>query len=344
MSVDRAVEEAEAGSPTESIQATAAASATRWRRDRPVYLLLALLLLIGWEATATVYQRFAAPTEADWQRAAKLLGEQRKQGGGDREPLLFAPLWVEPLGRYHFRRMVDLELSTLSDVDRFERIWQVSIRGARHPWLAGKQPSRVWEAGRVKLSLFASSRPAKVLYDFHDQLGRATVDRAGPSPARCRRTMIPRARRRPGPRFVCDARRRWNWVGWHLAEVGHRPYRCIFAHPVDNHRMRIAYDDVPLGDQLVVYTGIDDFENRKKAQGKVVLQVFIDDQRVATVDHQNAWPWHRSEIDTAGHAGKRGKVRFEISTSVAYARAFCFTGDTRHRSSTSGSSPTGRAR
>ena len=70
----------------------------------------------------------------------------------------------------------------------------------------------------------------------------------------------------------------------------------------------------PLGDQLVLYTGIDDFESRKKAKAKVVLQVFIDDKRVATIGHQNAWPWHRSVIDTAGHSGKRGKVRFEIST------------------------------
>lgn len=300
-------------------------SAGRWERHGARYLLVALLALVAWEAGATVWQHLAAVTDEDFAAAARVIAEQRKERS---EPILFAPHWVEPLGLRHLARFVGLGMATHSDVDRFARVWEVSVRGARHPWLAGESPKRTWAAGRAQVALF-ERRPAEVLFDFYEHLATADVDRVGQDLVRCRREMVTRPGRPVGPRFVCDPRRSWNWVGWHLAEVGHRPYRCVFAQPVDGHRMRIAFKDVPLGRRLVLYTGIDDFENRKRANTPVLLEVYLDDQLGGTVRHLNEWPWHRFELDTASKAGKTATVRFEISSPLAFARTFCFTGDTR---------------
>jgi hypothetical protein len=130
-------------------------------------------------------------------------------------------------------------------------------------------------------------------------------------------------------RFLCDNRHRWNHVKLHLAEVNHRPYRCIFTHPMEGHVMRISYPAAPLGKTLIGYTGIDDFENRKRSNAPVVLKVFIGPRLLHTIVHQNEWPWQRFTIKTQQYDGQTHPVRFEITAQKAYARTFCFSAETR---------------
>jgi hypothetical protein len=93
--------------------------------------------------------------------------------------------------------------------------------------------------------------------------------------------------------------------------------------------MRIQFTDVPLGNTLVGYTGIDDFEHRKMFQGPVALDIKIDDQLLGTIQHQNQWPWHRFTIDTTAFAGQKREVRFEVAAENTYARTFCFSVEAR---------------
>ena len=88
-------------------------------------------------------------------------------------------------------------------------------------------------------------------------------------------------------------------------------------------------DTVEAGDSLALFTGIDDFENRKRSKMHVTLKVFVADQLLTEVAHQNHWPLYRNEVPTGAFAGRRHPVRFEISSLNAYARAFCFRADTR---------------
>jgi hypothetical protein len=291
----------------------------RSSKSRPpigaVLLVLGLLGLCGWETGATLIQHYGAPRAKDWQSAAAKLRTLRQRG----EPLLFAPHWVDPLGRQAAGDQVDLELLLLSDVDRFSRVWQMSVRGANHPLLKDLAPAERLRFGAVTVSRF--DKPAEeVLLDFTRSVRRATVERAGERVVRCPWEKT---------RFACDPVERWNWVGPHLAEVGHRPYRCIYAHPADRQVMRITYSAVPLGNTLVVYTGIDDFENRKRSKKSVLLRVKTGEELLGQVEHRSDWPWHRLVLDTRARAGKRVPVRFEVTAEGAYARTFCFAAEAR---------------
>jgi hypothetical protein len=287
----------------------------RWRRRWTLLAVLVVAGLSALETGASWVQHSMAPTAASWQEAAAAVKARRKTG----EPVLFAPLWVEPVGRLHLGSQLPLSLLTLSDIDRFHRVWQVSVRGARHRWLAGLEPQSSLDFGGINVALFR--KPAqRVLFDFTARIEEATVERVGHDTIRC-----------PWQdgRFRCDPARSWNWVGSHLAEVGHRPYRCIFAHPVDNHVMRIGFPAVSVGRRLVGYTGIDDFENAKRAEEPVFFKVFVGDRLLGAVTHENDWPWTRFSFDTSQNAGQTQPVRFEVTTTVAYARTFCFAAEMR---------------
>ncbi|PIE17618.1 MAG: hypothetical protein CSA65_08320 [Proteobacteria bacterium] len=274
---------------------------------------LAVVALIGWEVAASLLQHhITPPKDADWRAAVSELNKERKSG----EPVLLAPFWVEHLGRSYLGGVLDLKLATLSDVDRYSRVFELSIRGARHRWLSKLTPKQSWTYGAVTLSLF--KKPAvTLLTDFTARALEATVTTA---PAQ-------RACRKVGERFVCGGGTQW--VGPHLAEVEHRPYRCIYAHPVRGKRLRIDFSRVRLGTSIVGYSGIDDFENRKRAKGPVRLQVFVGDQLVGGILHQNHWPWQRFEADTRKFAGPNRTVRFEITSEQPAHRTFCFHAEAR---------------
>jgi hypothetical protein len=294
-------------------------SATAGENGRPRLpgiLVACVLAIAAIEAGASLVQHATVPSVANWTAAAERVRAQRKPGA----PVLFAPLWVEPIGRLHLGDQLSLDQLTLSDVDGFPEVVQVSVRGARHPWLEGWKPAKSWSAGRVEVQLFQNPRPVQVLFDFTDKIGEAQVDKIGPDVVRCQRQ---------GRRFVCDPRRRWNWVGPHVAEVGHRPYRCVFAHAVDGHVMRITYPAVSVGATLVGYTGIDDFENRKRSKTPVLLRVFVGPRPIGVVRHLNDWPWQRFTIDTRELSGQTHPVSFEVTADNAFARTFCFSAQTR---------------
>ncbi len=278
-------------------------------------LVLGLCGLCGWEISATLIQHWRAPRSADWRAAAEKLRHVRQPG----EPLLFAPLWVDPLGRQAMGDQVDLELFLLSDVDRFSRVWQVSLRAESHPFLRGLTPTERYRFGAVTVSRFDKAAE-EVLFDLVKSVREAVVERVGERVVRCPWEKS---------RFVCNAAERWNWVGPHLAEVGYRPYRCIYAHPVDRQIMRLTYPAVPLGGRLVLYTGIDDFENRKRSNKPVLLRVKAGEEPLGQIQHLNDWPWHRQVLDTRALAGKRLPLRLEITTAGAYARTFCFAAEAR---------------
>ena len=291
-------------------------------------LLVAALGLATWETGTNLLQHFTAPTDDDWARAAEQLRSERKPG----EPVLFAPHWVDRLGQSHVGPSLKLKLLGLSDVDRFPRVWQMSVRGARHPWIAGLTPVKTWTSGPVKVELF-EKEPDKVLFDFtRSMLRSAQVERHGPgSLVRCKRS---------GKRHSCDPSRSWNWVGPHLAEVGHRPYHSIFVHAVDHQVMRVRYPSVRLGRTLVGYTGIDDFENRKRSTVGVRLKVVVGGKILKAVDHKNEWTWRRFSVDTGRYAGQTHEVSFEVTVIPkkpgstvkhrgAFARTFCFSAQAR---------------
>ena len=277
--------------------------------------LVALLALGSWETFAPFAHRAATPSSSDW---AATVAQLRTERDSEDAAILIAPDWLAPLARFHLGPLVPLAMATLSDVDRFGRIFELSLKGHRHRWLQRRTAIKQFDHGSLRLSLFQQTA-AQIRYDFTEKVAHASVT-VGPPRTPC-------AKR--GERFVCNARAGWNWVGPHLAEVAHRPYRCVYAHPVQGKRLRISFERVPLGDQIIAYTGIDDFDNRKKAEGQVRLQVFVGDRMAGAIVHQNSWPWHRVEIDTRPEANRLATVYFEVTSDRGFARTFCFHAEAR---------------
>jgi hypothetical protein len=298
-------------------------------------LLVVVLALVALEVGATFAQHFAAAQQSDWQTAAKSLATFRKA----RQPILIAPRWAEPVAYQFLHGLVDIELASLSDVDRYETVWELSSRGRRHPWLKDLTPKRSWSFGTVTLNRYDKT-PDNVLYDFRKQLFDAASVTVAPGSKTCKRIgSKPTGGKVTGGAFMCDRCnptfnwRCWNWVGPHLAEVLHRPYACIYAHPVQGRRLRIDFKEAIVGSRIVGYTGIDDFDKRKKAKGTVRLQIFVDDKLVRTIVHQNHWPWTRfvakTKLPSDTKGRKRHHVRFEITSEAGFERTFCFHAEAR---------------
>ncbi|MBK8480146.1 MAG: hypothetical protein IPL40_03055 [Proteobacteria bacterium] len=297
-----------------------APSARGWPHPSLLFAF-ALVALLAWELIATRRQHEQATPAADWQAATDAL--RRLHRGG--EPVLVAPDWVRPLAYAKLDQLIDLEGATLSDVDRFARVWQLSTRGAQHRWIAQRAPAQAWRFGRVELGLFVSAQPARLLFDFTTAATSAALRQKGQTLTVAR--LSPAGRRacpRVGERFVCDADTDWRWVGPHLAEVDHQPYRCLYAHPGAGEQLVIAYRGVTLGRTLVGYTGIDDFDSRKLGRAPVLLQTFVDDELTASVEHANAAPWTRFTADTRRFAGVNHRVDFVLTTPDQAYRSFCF--------------------
>jgi hypothetical protein len=299
---------------------TLAVGSTPGRRLAASLALAALFTAVGLELLALLSQHLSAPTEADWHAAADHARSLRRA----REPILFAPHWVDPIGRAQLGEELGLDLLSLSDVDRYPRVLELSIRGARHPFLAGLAPKETRDFGGVKLSIY--EKPAvEVSYDFVSRVAEAIVERVPVTPegrlVRCSRQ---------GRYFLCDPAQGWNRVGATIAEVEHWPYRCIFAHAVDGHIMRVAFPSVELGTSIVGYTGIDDFENHKRAKNPVRLRVRVGPRPPTAILHESDNPWTRFTVDTTAMAGQTHEVRFEVQAEgSAYARAFCFAAEVR---------------
>ena len=121
-------------------------------------LCVALAGLTEVGVQTAIYLR--VPSEASWDAAAAYVRAQVQPGDG----IVFAPHWVDPIGRLHFGDLVSVEEAARPDRSRQGRIWEVSIRGARHPEAVG-QVADERSFGRVRVRRLERS-PAKVLFDF----------------------------------------------------------------------------------------------------------------------------------------------------------------------------------
>jgi hypothetical protein len=100
------------------------------------------------------------PGDDEWKAAAAYVRARQHPGDG----IVFAPEWVDPIGRLHLGDRVPVEEAARPDRSRQGRIWEVSIRGSEHPQARGRvAESRVF--GRVRVRRI-ERRAREVLYDF----------------------------------------------------------------------------------------------------------------------------------------------------------------------------------
>ena len=141
-----------------------------------------LLVLVSlWETVAARRDATSVPDDAAWSAAEQVVRADYRPG----DLLVFAPRWVDPVGRLHFGDLISVEMAARMDAARYGRIWELSIAGRRAdaPEVAGLHPVLDRDVGGIEVRRYERA-PAVVLSDvFAKQPG--TVAEVGFEPHRC---------------------------------------------------------------------------------------------------------------------------------------------------------------
>jgi hypothetical protein len=122
----------------------------------------AVLLLAAWEIGVLAHAKSATPSDNDWSAAADAVRAEKQPG----DLIVFAPRWVDPIGRMWLGDAMSVDDVARMDAARFSRIWEVSIRGARAPETRGLGKADYDHSfGRVRVRRFVQE-PAKVTWSF----------------------------------------------------------------------------------------------------------------------------------------------------------------------------------
>jgi hypothetical protein len=227
----------------------------RVRAGLAALLPAALLLIVSvWEIGATARAPAGVPGDRDWARAAASVRERFAPG----ELVVFAPGWVDPVGRLHAGDLLSVEDAARMDAARYPAIWELSIRGARAPETAGLRAVSTERFGGVTVRRFEQA-PAIVVSD-----------------------LVALA---PAGKVV-------------LAEVGFAPHRCVQLVPPPGRSTPLSFGRIPLGSSLVGYVGLADVFTRRDVRDPGRLELLIDGLQVAAVEVGVDDGWVRFEVAT----------------------------------------------
>jgi hypothetical protein len=271
-----------------------------------VAALVALVALVETSVALTARARVA--TDGDWQAAAA----EVRAGFAAGDVIAFAPAWVDQIGRAHLGDLVGVEMAGRSDVDRYARVWEVSIRGAHSPDIAGARLDHATQHGRVRVALYQRTG-VPVVYDFTANAKDARVIR-GDQP--CFGD--------PQSGWRCGSQR----IERRTLEIDYRPRRGLLV-PADTRATTLGYTEAPLGETLVVYAGLHDYYARKSADGVVDFFVDVDGVEKLRARIGNDDGWRRFDVDTRALAGTRHTVTFHVASMNPAWRNFGFHAEAR---------------
>ncbi|MDB4963118.1 MAG: hypothetical protein JWP01_3117 [Myxococcales bacterium] len=285
-------DEAGQGEPAGAPPVPAASSpAPAARIPRGLQILPALLLVViaVWEIVATRHDATSVPDDTSWARAADLVRAGYRPG----DLIVFAPEWIDPVGRLHLGDLIPIDAAARMDAARFPRIWEVAIRDARAADTTGLTPAGTEDRDGIAIRWYDQT-PAKVLADLRDRLSTVRTD-GGSTPI------------------------------LELAEVGFRPHRCVQVAPGAKGAIRLTFPGVPLGSQLVGYVGIADVFTRRDNRAPATLDIEIGGRVVASATAGVDDGWVRfAATTTPGPADVT-----VIARSAMGARLICFAAEAR---------------
>jgi hypothetical protein len=285
------------------------------RRRRISVAVAALVLLLALaEAGNAFIAPSRAPTDTDWRAAAAEVRAGFRTG----DLVVAAPAWADPVLRRELGDLLPVAVVGRMDAARFARIWEISQRGAR---AAETQGARLAARSRHgALSVNRWERPAaRVTFDFLAawQTANLTVTSADRGEMPCWL----------GPtRFQCGE---GTSLGPELLEIDTTPRSGLALDPHERTTTILEYPDVAFGRELVVAGGLHNVWLRKSGDGKVRMRVLADGRELGSVEGTSLGGWDLRRFDTSDLAGRRGKVRFEITTDKAHGRHFGFAAEAR---------------
>ncbi len=247
-----------------------------------------------------------------------------------------APEWSDPLMRRELGDLLGLSDVGRSDLATHRRLWTMSIRGHRPREAPDEEPDFQQQVGPI-LVLRWDLDPDRVLYDFVEHVERAAVtidDRP------CR-WQVGRPRGgglgggpiEAGARHVCDPQRSWLWVGATVEEDLHlQPRHCIWQHPAAPEVIAATFEDVPLGDRLVLAGGLYYEHERMLEHGPLSVAVFLEGAEIGRMVHRDGEGWKAMSVSTrvpSRPASDRGDIRVEVTAPDPNLRTFCWAASTR---------------
>ena len=160
----------------------------------------------------------------------------------------------------------------------------------------------------------------RVRFDFLEELNHARVLIEYPTRARrCRRL---------GDRFVCRTQDgnmdNEKYVASTPAEIEeYRMVRCIRARPEDNARLEIFYPQVPSGDAIVGYFGVERAGRMLRATRPVDFKIAVDGEPVfeGATESDNKMHWFSAKV---GGPRRDVAVTFNVTALNVQRRFFCF--------------------
>lgn len=242
-----------------------------------------------WEVCSTPQKAASVPRDEAWDKAEKVV----RAGYVPGDLIVFAPEWIDPVGRLHLGDLIPVEVVARMDAAKFGRIWELSIRDAHAPETTGLRPQATKEVSGVTIKLF-QRQPAVVASDVLDALPRAEIS--------------------GGARPTIE-----------LAEVGFAPHRCIQVVPSPGSPVRITFRNLRLGSQLVGYVGLADVFTRRDIRAPGKLAVEIGGQVVATATAGVDDGWVKL---TAPTSPGFSDVTF-VASATAPQRLICFAAEAR---------------
>lgn len=239
--------------------------------------------------------------------------------------IVVAPPWFAHARAALGSNMLPLRDQARPDEAVYERLWEVSIRGARASESPAVDPEFVRSFGAIKVRQYNLSPSAVIMTDFTEELDRAMVYAVDGSRRRpCRRN---------GSRWRCDRQHSDEWVGTEtISDLDHRPRRCIWAHPLaEGQKLRIEFHDVPRGERIEGHTATDYVVGRHCSVNPVDLSIEIDGEEVRTLRHHDCDSWRPFHFDvpSAEGAGEPAEIAFVISAPDPSQRHFCFQAQMR---------------
>lgn len=310
-------------------------NATLAKFARYAFVLVPLVAL--WELVAHAKIVRSVPTETDWRSAHDWIARERRAG----ELVASAPLWTDPLARWHLGDLIPVKDAARADATIYPRAFVATIRDGEHPDFRGWSVERSQRFGGVEVRVLRNPSVARPLFDFYEHLHEAQVFRVEPSGLRpCPLSMnvpVTGGGLHQGPlagpeRFQCGEG--WNNVSRIILEdLGHRGRRCIWSHPVVDVPMRTVFQNVPIGDAIYGYHGIAYQAERGGDRGEVgcpvTLTVRVGGQEIGRDVHHDGEGWKNFRFDTRALRGTTQEVVFEATMPSARAAHYCFTGDSR---------------
>jgi hypothetical protein len=303
--------------PATSVAPGGGAGASRLGRVLPLAGLALLVALALLEAGVALTAPLRTPRAADWQGAAALVRAEKRPG----DLVLFAPAWVDPIGRLHLGDVIAVAEEARMDAARYGRLWEVSVRGGRAPETraAGVRQVRQERFGRVTVTLYEQPR-AEVVYDFLERWREARV-------SRWRGERLEAECSLQAERIQCPGIGH-NHVALRLMEPDYTAKQCLYVQPVERAQVRLTFS-ATLGRTLAIRTGLHDYHQRKIAEGRVLLRVLVDGRELGQTWQGSNDGWKPLAIDTAAQDGQAHEVTFEVSSPKPYARHFCFAAEAR---------------